>query len=124
MAGLAHSKGTTISIAGAVAYVESVTASSTLETAEIRALDQSKVRRVAGLLDDGTIELTGYADGSNYAAIVAAKNGATAVTCTVTGSDGSSVSFNGFVTSVSLIADIGAAVKFSATIVASGTVAS
>lgn len=118
---LAHSKGTTVTIGSAVAVVESVTVTGTLETAEIRGLDQEFVQRVAGLVDRGTIELTGYANGANYAALVAIRNNGSAVACTVTGSDGSSESFNGLVTSVSFIADVGGACKFSATIVSSGT---
>jgi hypothetical protein len=118
---IAHGVGTTVSIGGALTYVESVTAGGSLETAEVRALDQAHVQRVAGLIDKGSIELTGYADSANFAALVTARDSATAVACTVTGRDGSTVSFNGFVTEVKLIASASEAVKFSATIVASGT---
>lgn len=117
-----HSKGTTVTIGAAVAFVESVTAAGSLETAEVRALSSQYVERVAGLIDLGTIEMTGYANGANFAALVALRDAATTTTCTVTGSDGSTVTFRGLVTAVSLIADIGGAIKFSATVTAAGPV--
>ena len=117
---IAHGVGTTVSIGNAITYVESVTAGGGLETAEVRGLDQTTVQRVAGLIDKGSIEITGYADNTNFAALLAARNGATAVPCTVTGTDGSVVSLNGFVTDVKLIASASEDVKFSATILADG----
>lgn len=117
---IAHSVGTTVTIGSAVTYVESITAKTSIETAEIRGLDQTNVKRVVGLIDRGSMEITGFADNANFAALLATLNAATAVTCTATATDGSSLSFSGFVTDVSLIAETSSAVKFSATIVAAG----
>lgn len=118
---IAHSLGSTITIGGSVASVESASVTGKLEVAEVRTLDGTKVKRVAGLIDDGTIEITGVADGSNFNALMNAMTAGSAVSCSLTASDGSSVAFDAFVTEVKLIAEVNDAVKFSATLAASGS---
>lgn len=115
-----HSLTSTVTFpGGAVARVESCNFSMSKEVAEVRALDSTWVERYAGLNDGGSVEITGFANGSNYTAIVGAMQAGTVGACSLT-TPADSATFRGIITACTLIADASDVVKFSATVMAAG----
>ena len=111
-----HSLTTTISVGGLIAYVESVNASQSKETVEVRALDLEWVERVAGLNDLGPIEVTAYAQAGAYGGFVTTMHTGVPVNCTLSTTDGASISRNVLITACNIVAEASDAVKFNMTL--------
>jgi len=103
---------------GAVARVESCTINLSKEVAEVRALDSTWVERYAGL-NDGSCEVTAYANGTNYTAVRNSMQAGTTGVCSLT-TPADTASFTGIITACSLIAEASDVVKFSATVSVAG----